>query len=109
VAYSPDGRAPVILAGVVRADGSAVWGTHSNDSGFTPTPLGEGLFSFGMTLRALPLLPGKYGFRSHALDPEGLRLFDTVETPFVVKGRSRDYGFVELPYEWSGGRMPPSP
>ena len=108
LAYSPDGRAPVILAGVVRADGSAVFGTHSNESGFEPAAAGDGLFSFEMILRALPLLPGKYGFRSHALDPEGLRLFDTVETPFVVKGRSRDYGFVELDHEWSaGGALPP--
>jgi lipopolysaccharide transport system ATP-binding protein len=107
LAYSPDERAPVILAGVVRADGSAVFGTHSNDSGFVPAALGEGLFSYEMVLRAIPLLPGKYGFRSHALDPEGLRLFDTVETPFVVKGRSRDYGFVELPYKWSSGTALP--
>ena len=109
LAYSPDDRAPVILAGVVRADGSAVWGTHSNDSNFTPRALGGGLFGFEMVLRAIPLLPGKYGFRTHALDPEGLRLFDTVETPFAVKGRSRDYGFVELPYEWSPGGPLPRP
>jgi lipopolysaccharide transport system ATP-binding protein len=108
VAHSPDGRPPVILAGVVRADGSPVYGTHSNESGFVPAPAGEGLFSFQFMLRELPLLPGKYGFRSHALDPEGLRLFDTVETPFVVKGRTRDYGFVRLPHEWSdGGALPP--
>jgi ABC-type polysaccharide/polyol phosphate transport system ATPase subunit len=104
LAHSPDGRPPVILAGVVRADGSPVYGTHSNESGFVPVPAGEGLFRFEMLLRELPLLPGKYGFRSHALDPEGLRLFDTVETPFVVKGRTRDYGFVRLPHEWSGGK-----
>jgi lipopolysaccharide transport system ATP-binding protein len=106
LAYSPDGRAPVILAGVVRADGSAVWGTHSNDAGFQPAPAGEGLFGFTMTLRGLPLLPGKYGFRTHALDPEGLRLFDTMETPFTVKGRTRDYGFVRLPHEWTPGGPP---
>ncbi|HET7730239.1 MAG TPA: ABC transporter ATP-binding protein [Usitatibacter sp.] len=103
IAFSPDGRAPVILAGVVRADGSAVYGTHSNDSGFVPAPAGDGLFSFEMRLTGLPLLPGKYGFRAHALDPEGLRLFDTVEVPFVVRGRTRDYGFVRLPHEWSSG------
>ena len=103
LAYSPDGRAPTILAGVVRADGTAVWGTHSNDAGFVPTPVGDGLFGFEMSLRDLPLLPGKYGFRTHALDPEGLRLFDTVETPFTVKGRTRDYGFVRLPHEWRPG------
>jgi lipopolysaccharide transport system ATP-binding protein len=103
LAYSPDGRAPVILAGVVRADGAAVFGTHSNESGFEPVAVGDGLFCFQMILRSIPLVPGKYGFRTHALDPEGLRLFDTVETPFTVKGRSRDYGIVQLPHEWSAG------
>ena len=98
--YSPDGRAPVVLAGVVRADGSAVWGTHSNEGAYRPRPVGDGLFSFRVRLRDLPLLPGKYGFRAHALDPEGLRLFDTVEEPFHVRGRTRDYGFVHLPHDW---------
>ena len=33
---------------------------------------------FAAALPALALLPGKYTVRAHALDPEGLRLFDTL-------------------------------
>jgi lipopolysaccharide transport system ATP-binding protein len=38
--------------------------------------------------------------RAHALDPEGLRLYDTVETAFTVRGATRDYGLVRLAHEW---------
>ena len=103
LAYSPDGRPPVVLAGVVRADGGAVYGTHSNEGSFLPAPVGDNLYRFRLRLRDLPLLPGKYGFRAHALDPEGLRLFDIVEVPFVVRGRTRDYGIVRLPHDWDAG------
>ena len=44
--------------------------------------------------------------RMHALDPEGLRLFDTVEIDFVVTGETRDYGLVSLEHEWIEGRGP---
>jgi lipopolysaccharide transport system ATP-binding protein len=103
-AFGPDGRAPVILAGVVRADGSAVYGTHSNESGFAPTPLGQDRYGFALRMSAISLLPGKYVARAHALDPEGLRLFDTVEAEFVVSGETRDYGFIRLEHRWEPGR-----
>jgi lipopolysaccharide transport system ATP-binding protein len=100
IAYSPDERPPVVLVGVVRVDGSAVWGTHSNEGTYVPQRAGDHLYRFRIRLKGVTLLPGKYGFRAHALDPEGLRLFDTVEVPFVVRGRSRDYGYVRLPHAW---------
>ena len=53
-----------------------------------------------MTLPGLALLPGKYVVRAHALDPEGVRLFDNVERAFVVAGASREMGFVRLPHRW---------
>ena len=46
------------------------------------------------------LLPGKYLVRAHALDPEGVRLFDCVERSFVVTGTTREMGFVRLPHRW---------
>jgi lipopolysaccharide transport system ATP-binding protein len=104
VAHGPDARAPVVLFGIVRADGTPVFGTHSNESGFHPHAAGEGRFTFRLKLAAISLLPGKYALRLHAMDPEGLRLFDTVEKEFVVTGRTRDYGLVRLEHEWSAGR-----
>jgi lipopolysaccharide transport system ATP-binding protein len=43
----------------------------------------------------------------HTLDTDGLRLFDTVETEFVVRGETRDYGLVALPHQWRPGRGAP--
>ena len=104
VAFGPAGAAPVVLFGIVRADGTPVYGSHSNETGFVPPHAGDGRFPFRLRLADLALLPGKYTLRLHALDPEGLRLFDTVEMEFVVTGRTRDYGFARLAHDWSAGR-----
>lgn len=106
VAYEPDGRSPVLLFGIVRADGTPVYGSPSNDSGFVPAMTGDRRFAFAVRFDALALLPGKYTVRMHALDPEGLRLFDTVENEFVVTGETRDFGLVKLQHAWLPGRAP---
>ena len=98
--FSPDGRAPVVLLGIVRADGTPVYGVASDMEGVALLPLSGNRFAFGLTLPALQLLPGKYVVRAHAMDPEGVRLFDNVERPFVVSGASREMGFVRLPHRW---------
>jgi lipopolysaccharide transport system ATP-binding protein len=38
--------------------------------------------------------------RAHALDPEGVRLFDNVERPLVVTGETRELGLVRLEHRW---------
>jgi lipopolysaccharide transport system ATP-binding protein len=107
VAYDPDDRPPVALWGVVRVDGTPVYGTHSNESGYELERLEPKLFGFAVRMDKLLLLPGKYWLRLHTLDSEGLRLFDTVEVEIVVRGETRDYGFVALPHELSAGRGQP--
>ncbi len=62
-------------------------------------------FAFSIRFPQLPLLPGKYIVRAHALDPEGVRLFDNVELPFVVEGASRELGLVRLGHGWNGGEV----
>ena len=104
VAYEPNDRPPVVLFGIIRADGSAVYGSHSNEGGFAPVRLDPCRFGFAVRFEALPLLPGKYHLRVHSLDPPGLRLFDTFEVDFVVTGETRDYGLVELAHAWLPGR-----
>jgi len=99
-AYEPDDRAPVLLFGIVRVDGTAVYGSHSTERGFVPKRLEPKNFGYGVRFSALELLPGKYVMRVHVLDPEGLRLYDTREVEFVVTGETRDYGVVELAHEW---------
>ena len=98
--YSPDDRPPVALVGLVRADGTPVYGTHSDERGFVPARIAPHRFLFGVRFPRCALIPGKYLLRAHALDPEGLRLFDTVETGFTVRGATRDYGVVRLEHAW---------
>jgi len=99
--YSPDGRVPVVLVGIVRADGTPVYGVATDMDGVAPTRVSADRFAFSVSLPALPLLPGKYFVRAHALDPEGVRLFDHVERPLVVTGDSREMGFVRLAHRWN--------
>ena len=107
VVYSPDGRPPVVLFGVLRADGSPVFGSHSNETAYRPNRLGPSLFGFTVRLRNLQLLPGKYNIRGHAMDPEGLRLFDVMETSVRITGATRDYGLCRLDHVWQPGAAPP--
>ena len=104
LAYEPDGRSPVLLFGIVRADGTPVYGSPSNEQGFDAPACGDRQFAFAVRFDDLALLPGKYFARLHALDPEGLRLFDTVEVEFVVTGETRDLGLVRLSHRWMPGR-----
>jgi len=103
-AFEPDDRPPVLLFGVVRVDGTAVYGSHSNENGFVPARLQRTRFAWAVSFDHLSLLPGKYIMRVHVLDPEGLRLYDTVEREFVVTGDTRDYGVVELAHRWLPGK-----
>lgn len=98
--YSPDGRAPGISVAVVRVDGTPVYGTFSELRKYQPRPLGTNLFGYAVRFPALPLLPGRYVARSHAMDPEGMRLFDQVERTFDIVGHSREMGLCRLEHEW---------
>jgi lipopolysaccharide transport system ATP-binding protein len=102
--FSPDGRAPVVLIGVVRADGTPVYGVATDMDRVSPSRVDENRFAFRLRFERLPLLPGKYFVRAHALDPEGVRLFDNVERPLTITGESRELGFVRLPHDWTGNR-----
>jgi len=100
VIYEPEDRPPTVLVGIVRADGTPVYGTHSNDGDFRPNRTAPREFGFCWRIPELNLLPGKYSVRAHALDPEGLRMFHTLVTEFTVSGRSRDYGVCRLAHQW---------
>jgi len=98
--YSPDGRPPVGLFGIGRADGTPIYGVPTDFDRVAPQPLDAHRYRFHVRFPALSLLPGDYRIRGHALDPEGLRLSDTVEYAFRVRGGSRELGFIRLPHEW---------
>src|SRR6266850_6371983 len=74
-----------------------------------PVRLGPSRYAFSVRFAELSLLPGHYRLRAHAMDPEGLRLFDTHEIPFVIAGATRELGYVRLPHAWpSAGAAPAS-
>jgi len=98
--YSPDGRIPVVLIGIVRADGTPVYGVATDMDGVAPRRIAPDRYAYALTLPRIELLPGKYFVRAHALDPEGVRLFDKVERPLVVTGMSREMGLVRLEHRW---------
>jgi lipopolysaccharide transport system ATP-binding protein len=98
---SPDGRPPVVLFGIVRADGTPIYGISSDQAGVQPEPADDGKFRFSIRFKAPALLPGSYSLRAHAMDPEGVRLFDTSEQRFLITGASRELGFVRLDHEWN--------
>lgn len=98
---SNDARAPVVLIGLVRADGTPVYGVSSEMDGASPASLGDGRFAYRLQFPALSLLPGSYQLRVHPLDPEGMRLFDTIERQLIVPGTAREFGLVRLPHTWT--------
>jgi lipopolysaccharide transport system ATP-binding protein len=93
-------RMPVAAFGIVRADGTPVFGTTSEIGGVEARPLVDGVARFRIELPELALLPGAYSVRFHALDPEGLRIFDTLERGLVVRGQTRELGIVRLSHRW---------
>ena len=99
-AFSPDGRTPVVLVGVVRADGTPVYGVSTDMEHAPLRRVADDRFGFRLEFPALALLPGKYAVRAHALDPEGVRLFDNVERTLTVTGDTRELGFVRLAHRW---------
>jgi lipopolysaccharide transport system ATP-binding protein len=104
--FSPDGRAPNVLIGIVRADGTPVYGVATDMDGVAPSRIARDRYAFVLTLPRIELLPGKYLVRAHALDPEGVRLFDNVERTFVVTGATREMGLVRLEHRWSAAGAP---
>jgi lipopolysaccharide transport system ATP-binding protein len=104
--FSPDGRAPNVLIGIVRADGTPVYGVATDMDDTAPHRVAPDRYAFALTLPRVALLPGKYLVRVHALDPEGVRLFDNVERSFVVTGSTRELGLVRLEHRW-GDEAPP--
>jgi lipopolysaccharide transport system ATP-binding protein len=95
-----DKRAPMLAVGVKRADGSAVYGLTSEMDAAAPTMLSDELFQWHLQFDPLPLLPGSYLLAVHAMDPEGVRLFDTLERGLMVRGQSREMGMVRLSHRW---------
>jgi len=99
---SRDGREPVIGFGLGRTDGTSVYGTNTEMDGVRPLRETATTYVAAIDFVAPPLLPGTYVLRAHALDSEGVRLFDTLVRSFTVRGESREFGLVRLQHSWNG-------
>jgi lipopolysaccharide transport system ATP-binding protein len=95
-----DLRVPVLAIGIKRVDGTAVYGLTSEMEQASPLSSNGELHSWQLHFEALSLLPGSYLLAVHAMDPEGVRLFDTLERVLTVRGESRELGMVRLPHRW---------
>lgn len=98
--YSPDRRPPVCLVGVARADGTPVYGVSSESEGIAGIPDGDHHFRFEIEFSLPQLLPGHYHLQVYAMDPEALRVCDTVEYGFRIRGEAGEFGLVRMPYRW---------
>jgi lipopolysaccharide transport system ATP-binding protein len=107
--HSPDGRPPAVTIGLVRADGTPIYGVVSDTEGYRLDRVDGHTYGFALRFDRLPLLPGRYRILAHAMDPEGLRLFDTVEAPFDVDGHTMEQGFCRLDHGWETYVAPVAP
>lgn len=99
---SPDSRLAHVAVGVVRADGTAVYGSSSEIGGAIAQWLDPRMLRYRLRFESLELLPGQYTIKVHALDPECLRVFDTQMRELVIRGDSRELGIVRLAHRWLG-------
>jgi len=98
--FSPDDRPPVGVVGVVRADGTPVYGVVSDNENVLPHKLADNHYSFRLRLNDIALLPGSYNLSAHSMDPEGMRVFDNRQMSFMVTGDTKEVGYIRLPHEW---------
>ncbi|MGH8041696.1 MAG: ABC transporter ATP-binding protein [Rudaea sp.] len=94
-------REPVIAFGLSRADGTSIYGISSDMDGQHPVRIGDNHYAIELSFASLPLLPGSYLLRAHAMDTEAMRLFDTLERGVTVRGKSREFGMVRLTHVWN--------
>lgn len=98
--YSPDGREPTVAIGIVSIDGTPIYGINSAVDGGCLRRVDDNLFTFCLEYPHCPLLPGAFIVKAHAMDPEALRLIDTVEAELTVQGDSKALGHVFMEHEW---------
>jgi len=98
--HSPDDRVPQMLFGLLRADGTPVYGFGSELERAKPQKIAHQTYQYRLSFDSLALLPGHYFVRAFAMDPEGLRMFDTATQDLIIRGESREMGMVRLPHRW---------
>lgn len=101
---SRDGRVPVAHFGITRVDGTPVYGISSEMEAVPLEQDSDGNFIAEIEFPEINLLPGSYNVLAHALDTEGVRLFDSDERALSIRGESREFGMVRLAHRWVHAR-----
>ena len=101
--HSRDGRTPTCMVSFARADGSGIYGVSTDMDAVQMAQVADRRFHVDIVFTELPLLPGQYIVRVHALDTEAVRLFDTMEAKLTVRGATREAGVVRLQHQWRMG------
>jgi lipopolysaccharide transport system ATP-binding protein len=104
--HSRDGRVPVVGVGLARADGASVYGVTTDMDNVFPSQESSNVFRIDVRFTDNPLLAGSYELKVHAIDTEGMRLFDTLTRSLTVRGESREFGLVKLPHVWESVAKP---
>ena len=99
ILHSPDGRAPVAGIGVTRQDGTPIYGVASEHDHVTGHSINEHEFAFRMDFEDWALMPGQYLIHAHALDPEGVRLKDSLQKPMTITGKVRELASIAYPID----------
>jgi lipopolysaccharide transport system ATP-binding protein len=99
--HSRDGRVPCLAVGIVRADGTPVYGVSTDMDDCAPRRSADNEYICELEFRDLALLPGSYTVRVHPMDPEGVRVFDSMERGVTIRGASREFGLVRLAHRWN--------
>jgi len=97
---TPDGRKPVTGFGIGDRNGLPVYGVASSAASCAGEKVSLHEWCFRVRFPSLPLLPGTYNVRGHVLDPEGLRVCDSLETSLAVTGSTLELGSVRLQHDW---------
>jgi lipopolysaccharide transport system ATP-binding protein len=91
--HAPSG-VPQLFIGITRHDLTPIYGVASDMDGALPERIDDERYRYRIRFSQLPLVPGRYRLRAHAMDETGTRLYDTVELFFDVIGRWHDDGLV---------------
>jgi lipopolysaccharide transport system ATP-binding protein len=98
--FSPDDRPPVGVVGIIRADGTPVYGVVSDNENVQPVKLADHHYRYCLRFSNIGLLPGSYNLSGHSMDPEGVRVFDNSQLAFTITGNTKEVGYIRLPHEW---------
>jgi len=97
--FSPDKRVPGLSLGVLKSD-FPIYGTISDLHETAPIKLSDHLFEYNITMQDIKLLPADFTIKAFAMDPECLRLIDTVDMPLRVQSETKESGLVQIQTDW---------